>query len=256
MINARHSRNAPAPRRNRSKDRDARQMVRRSADVDLGTSKSMVLSFLFHGLLAVGLFAFDGLNSKPWRQVGAASSAPQLIEVEMLAAPMNAKKSVQVKSPAAAVSDDDIQKQSEASSNSPTDAVASRAASSSATASSAGSDAANSANSNNASVASSTSAKLADAEMVYLNDLRQLLESKKEYPIAARRMGHRGRVVVRFVLERDGRVRTAEIVQGSQSEILNRAARGLIGRLHDVKPFPKEVALTEWAVVVPIEYQM
>lgn len=98
--------------------------------------------------------------------------------------------------------------------------------------------------------------ELSEVESNYLKDLRLLLESKKEYPMAARRMGHRGRVVVRFVLERDGRVRAAKIIQSSQSEILNRAARGLIEGLHDVKPFPKEVAFNEWAVVVPIEYQM
>lgn len=93
-------------------------------------------------------------------------------------------------------------------------------------------------------------------EAQYLAEIRTMLDSKKEYPIAARRMGHRGRVVVRFVLERDGRVQKAEILQSSASEILNRAARGLIEGLRTIKPFPKEVALTEWAVVVPIEYQM
>ena len=87
-------------------------------------------------------------------------------------------------------------------------------------------------------------------------EIRALLDAKKEYPIAARRMGHRGRVVVRFVLARDGHVQKAEIVQRSASEILNRAARGLIDGLRTVKPFPQEVALSEWAVVVPIEYQM
>jgi TonB family protein len=93
-------------------------------------------------------------------------------------------------------------------------------------------------------------------EAQYLSEIRTMLDSKKEYPIAARRMGHRGRVVVRFVLERDGRVQKAEILQSSASEILNRAARGLIEGLRTIKPFPKEVALSEWAVVVPIEYQM
>jgi protein TonB len=231
---------------NASKQAEVRPMVQRSFDVDLGASKSMVLSFLLHGLLGVGLFAFDGLASKPWRQLGADASAPAFIEVEMLASQVKAKTSTpshqrpkqQDDSNTVAVPKKDVPVEPDA------------------LASAANQTAAGSANSAGASSVSVSSAKLADAEMVYLNDLRKLLESKKEYPIAARRMGHRGRVVVRFVLERDGRVRTAEIVQGSQSEILNRAARGLIGRLHDVKPFPKEVALTEWAVVVPIEYQM
>jgi len=252
VINALHSRNLRSPQQSSSTDGETRPMVSRSADVEFGTSKPMVFSFLLHGLLAVGLFAFDGLKSKPWRQLGANSSAPQFIEVEMLANQMDLTKFVQVKQPPAEAlaTEDDVVTQAAVSPE------AEKQTEHTAGASAASSAATGSANSEAASTAKSSSAKLADAEMVYLNDLRQLLESKKEYPIAARRMGHRGRVVVRFVLERDGRVRKAEIVQGSQSEILNRAARGLIGRLHDVKPFPKEVALNEWAVVVPIEYQM
>ena len=229
-----------------SNEAEVRPMIQRSLDVDLGASKSMVLSFLLHGLLGIGLFAFDGLASKPWRQLGADASAPAFIEVEMLASQMKAKASTpslqrpkqQEAANTVAVPNKEVPSEPEPSASLPTE------------------PAGGSGSSAGASSVSVSAAKLADAEMLYLNDLRQLLESKKEYPIAARRMGHRGRVVVRFVLERDGRVRTAEIVQGSQSEILNRAARGLIGRLHDVKPFPKEVALTEWAVVVPIEYQM
>ncbi len=243
MINARRSSHSPAPRRSSSKPDE----VRLSVDLGIGASKSMVLSFLLHAILGVGLLAFDGLASKPWRQLGAAASAPSFIEVEMLASQMTSKKPSPVKQAQAfVVPNKVVQTQSGASPTRQNDLAASAQA---ITSSSAG-------NSNLGSAVIVSASQLADAETVYLNDLRQLLESKKEYPIAARRMGHRGRVVVRFVLERDGRVRTAEIVQSSQSEILNRAARGLIAGLHDVKPFPKEVSLTEWAVVVPIEYQM
>jgi protein TonB len=225
---------------------------------DRRTSRSMVLSFLLHGLVGVGLFAFDGLASKPWRQLGADVSAPSFIEVEMLTSQLSSKKSSPVKqSQVDAVPIKDVQTQPEASPSPQNDIAASAQAIIGSGAGDAGAgDAGDAGDAAVKSAVSASASQLADAEMVYLNDLRQLLESKKEYPIAARRMGHRGRVVVRFVLERDGRVRTAEIVQGSQSEILNRAARGLIARLHDVKPFPKEVSLTEWAVVVPIEYQM
>jgi TonB family protein len=246
VISARQPANSQTPLRKSSEQ----VQIRLAGRLDFGASKSMVLSFLLHVILGVGLFAFDGLASKPWRQLGASSSAPSLIEVEMLASQMNSKKSAPIKSRrekvepgAVIVSEKNIIQQLES------DSAQSKTSASDLTGVGA-------ANSDSSSSVSSAPSKLADAEMVYLNDLRQLLESKKEYPIAARRMGHRGRVVVRFVLERDGRVRKAEIVQGSQSEILNRAARGLIGRLHDVKPFPKEVALTEWAVVVPIEYQL
>lgn len=254
MINARQLAKAQKPQSASSKHDEVRPLIQRSLGVDLRASQSMVLSFLLHGLLGVGLFAFDGLASKPWRQLGADISPTSFIEVEMLASQVKANTSKssdqrlrqQDDSNTVAVPNKDVPVEPEVEASVQPDAKASVA----------NETRVGSANTAGASSVSASSLKLADAEMLYLNDLRQLLESKKEYPIAARRMGHRGRVVVRFVLERDGRVRTAEIVQGSQSEILNRAARGLIGRLHDVKPFPKEVALTEWAVVVPIEYQM
>jgi protein TonB len=94
------------------------------------------------------------------------------------------------------------------------------------------------------------------AQERYLMDVRRLLEAKKEYPMAARRLGHQGRVIVRFVLGRDGRILEAKIVEASRSDILNRAARGLIENLGGLKPFPTEISLAEWAVIVPIEYKM
>ena len=94
------------------------------------------------------------------------------------------------------------------------------------------------------------------AEAKYLSEVRRLLESKKNYPMAARRLGHHGRVIVRFVVGRDGQIREAKIVEASRSDILNRAARSLIENLGGLKPFPLEIRLAEWAVVVPIEYQM
>ncbi len=101
-----------------------------------------------------------------------------------------------------------------------------------------------------------SSAALQSAEAKYLSEVRRLLESKKNYPMAARRLGHHGRVIVRFVVGRDGQIREAKIVEPSRSDILNRAARSLIENLGGLKPFPLEIRLAEWAVVVPIEYQM
>lgn len=93
-------------------------------------------------------------------------------------------------------------------------------------------------------------------EQRYLAEVRRILESKKNYPMAARRLGHQGRVIVRFVVGRDGQILEAKITQGSTSDILNRAARSLIENIGGLKPFPTEIRMAEWAVVVPIEYQM
>ena len=106
------------------------------------------------------------------------------------------------------------------------------------------------------SVPSTESSSALSPEQLYLADVRRLLEGKKSYPLAARRLGHQGKVVVRFVVGRDGRILQAAITEASPSDILNRAARTLIENLSELKPFPSEIRLAEWAVVVPIEYQM
>ena len=96
MINARDERKRLASRFQNAPDKDSFAQGSRSSakqpSIELSfsindrrTSKLMVLSFLLHGLLGLGLFAFDGLASKPWRQLGADASAPSIIEVEMLA---------------------------------------------------------------------------------------------------------------------------------------------------------------------------
>lgn len=82
----------------------------------------MILSVLLHGILGVGLLAFDGLAAKPWPEVGAGTSAPSFIEVEMLSSQLNSKKSspilqsqvVQVQA-VAVPNKKDVQKQPEAS---------------------------------------------------------------------------------------------------------------------------------------------
>lgn len=117
------------------------------------------------------------------------------------------------------------------------------------------SDVASSSTSNDGTAAAAGTSILSP-EQKYLAEVRRILESKKNYPMAARRLGHQGRVIVRFVVGRDGHIIEAKITQGSASDILNRAARSLIENIGGLKPFPSEIRLAEWAVVVPIEYQM
>jgi protein TonB len=226
-------------------DRNIVRPSKEKSAADVSAWFLMFLSAVFHGFLGLALFAFDSLETSEWPN----RSFESAIQVELHDSQDRLKNAAPAKVAARKVSTAEPPRPEEVVSpeiqpvQSPPE-VATSGASASFAGVNVGLSAAGSAQA------------LMNAENKYLSELRQLLESKKEYPMAARRMGHRGRVVVRFVLERDGRVRLAEIVQASSSEILNRAARGLIDGLQDVKPFPKEVALAEWAVVVPIEYQM
>ncbi|HRK08838.1 MAG TPA: energy transducer TonB [Pseudobdellovibrionaceae bacterium] len=96
----------------------------------------------------------------------------------------------------------------------------------------------------------------ATAAEIYVRELRRQLERRKSYPLAAKRMGHQGRVVVRFILERSGQVKSAQIVQASSSKFLNDAAEDLIRRLDGLEPFPVQLSKSEWAFQVPIDYHM
>jgi TonB family protein len=96
----------------------------------------------------------------------------------------------------------------------------------------------------------------ATAAEIYVRELRRQLERRKSYPLVAKRMGHQGRVVVRFILERSGQVKSAQIVQASNSRFLNDAAEDLIRRLDGLEPFPVQLSKSEWAFQVPIDYHM
>lgn len=223
--------------------------------------RPFIASIVLHAALLMALFAGGPLFGTSWKQLEVESGSLELI---LMSSPSQVASSRSQASPARVVKPVPTKPVVTPSSETqPWTQPLTRSADSAADSADSSSDAAAAASSatdgrsdsgRDGEFAKASGANSPEAR--YLAEIRALLEARKEYPVAARRMGHRGRVVVRFVLERDGRVQKAEIVSGSASEILNRAARGLIDGLRAVKPFPKEVALSEWAVVVPIEYQM
>jgi len=95
---------------------------------------------------------------------------------------------------------------------------------------------------------------IGSVEQLYLSELRRLLESRKEYPMMAQRLGHKGRVMVELVLGKDGNVIEARIVEPTRSDLLNRATEKLIRSVSALKPFPPEIRQDRWSVKIPIEY--
>lgn len=96
----------------------------------------------------------------------------------------------------------------------------------------------------------------ADLEERYTIELRQLIEKNKTYPLIAKKLGHQGRVLVRFVLNASGEVQKSEIISGASSEVLNKAALDLIVKISGLKPFPEELSKSTWEFEIPIEYKM
>jgi TonB family protein len=99
----------------------------------------------------------------------------------------------------------------------------------------------------------------ASAWQRYLYELTVLLNSRKVYPLASLRLRETGRVVVRFLVALDGTIRSPEVLAGSGSERLNRAAVELVAGIGQFKPLPSEVLevspqMKDLKIDVPIEY--
>jgi protein TonB len=90
----------------------------------------------------------------------------------------------------------------------------------------------------------------------YAAEVARLLNAQKTYPEVARRMRQQGRVRLQFTLNRDGTVLAVAVLENSPHEILNEAARSLIERIHQFKPFPDDVKAAKMVFTVPLEYTM
>ena len=73
----------------------------------------------------------------------------------------------------------------------------------------------------------------------YLEMVRLKIEAHKKYPDLARVRNIEGRVIIRFVITREGGVRATEIVKTSRHNVLDTAA---IKAVQDAVPFPKPPA--------------
>jgi periplasmic protein TonB len=81
------------------------------------------------------------------------------------------------------------------------------------------------------------------------------LSAHKSYPDEARRRGDEGRVVVRFTVERDGRVRDASVVTGSGSALLDNATAALL-RDATLPAFPPAMSRDRITITTAIRYSL
>nr|WP_316629375.1 TonB family protein [uncultured Brevundimonas sp.] len=80
------------------------------------------------------------------------------------------------------------------------------------------------------------------------------LDSKKRYPPAARRLRQEGVVLIRFTMDRSGRVLTSRIERGSGRPLLDREALAMLQRAQPLPPPPDDVPGSQLDVVAPIEF--
>lgn len=83
----------------------------------------------------------------------------------------------------------------------------------------------------------------------YFSDICQKIQQNMRYPKLARRMGLEGKVVVSFMVHKDGNIDDVRIVQSSGVRILDKNA---IDTIKNTAPFPKPPITAE--LIVPIKY--
>ncbi len=89
----------------------------------------------------------------------------------------------------------------------------------------------------------------------YVSLIIQEIERKKFYPPLARRLGIEGKVVVRIVIDRGGKLKEVSVVKSSGNKILDRAALKLI-RKCNFPPLPPEYQKETFDVEIPIRYEL
>lgn len=90
----------------------------------------------------------------------------------------------------------------------------------------------------------------------YLAMIQSLLNSNRQYPLQARRMGIEGEVEVRFSIDHDGTVKDLHVAKRSLYSVLDRAAMNTIVRLSPLPPPPESKGLNPIEVQVPIRYRL
>ena len=90
----------------------------------------------------------------------------------------------------------------------------------------------------------------------YAGQLKGRLEESMHYPRAARLAGQEGKVVVRFVIDRNGRVLSIVLEQASGHAILDREAVEMIERGEPFPVMPTEMGDDVLELRVPIAYQI
>lgn len=110
-------------------------------------------------------------------------------------------------------------------------------------------------NAGDAEEAGETAVASAQAQEAYRQRLRALIEGLKQYPMGARLLGQEGIVMLEVAINREGEVLSVELVKGSGSPHLDRAARTALESLHRAPPFPPGWP-AQLAFNVPLAYSL
>jgi len=96
----------------------------------------------------------------------------------------------------------------------------------------------------------------ADPRMDYFNTVRLKIENHKQYPEIARQQHMEGRVVVEFVINRDGSVSGLKVAGGSGYESLDAAAVSAVKNAAPFSPLPETYFNGPAPVKIPIAFEI
>lgn len=96
----------------------------------------------------------------------------------------------------------------------------------------------------------------ATAKERYLFELHVLIEGRKVYPSASKRLRETGKVTVEFTLHRDGSIADVILKSPSHFDRLNSAATELISGIKRYKPLPEGFEGAQTRLEIPIEYSL
>lgn len=94
------------------------------------------------------------------------------------------------------------------------------------------------------------------SEEIYIAELKYDLEKRKKYPVMAKKMGHTGRVTIKFEINRRGEIIHSEILAPAAHASLNESVQNLLIETKTFKPFPDEIQRTTWKFVLPVEFKL
>lgn len=90
----------------------------------------------------------------------------------------------------------------------------------------------------------------------YLAALAAKINRSKYYPIGSRRRGEQGKVVVHFVVQKNGDLTGISIVESSGSKRLDAAALKTLKRVSPFRPIPDALNRDRWPISVPIAFSL
>ncbi len=90
----------------------------------------------------------------------------------------------------------------------------------------------------------------------YLAKVRAKIEKNKVYPKNAKRLRQQGKVVVSFIISKDGYIKMINLKSACPYKRLNNAAINILKTIVKFEPIPIELQKNKWAIDIPIVYSI